>query len=165
MTTQQILLHPFTLGLFLGLIFTALAIYRVFKLKLDIARLKRHLADKLEIEGDSHNKLRRDLDGLRKENENLRVKVAGLNEMPDRKVQRDLEIYARAEKRMLVNVPGFAPAWENAKLAAHTEISDEESGKSIPKRVFAKFFAAPALGKEEKALPASASETPASPES
>src|SRR3989442_6575357 len=125
MTIQQILTDRFTLGLGLGLIFTGLALYRIFRLKLDITRLKRHLADKLEIEADSHNKLKRDLDALRKENENLRVKVAGLNEMPDRKLQRDLEIYARAEKRMLVNVPGFAPAWENAKHAAHTEIGDE----------------------------------------
>lgn len=160
MTTQQILLHPFTLGLGLGLVFTALALYRIFRLKLDITRLKRHLSDKLEIEADSHNKLKRDLDGLRKENENMRVKVAGFNEMPDRKLQRDLEIFARAEKRMLINVPGFAPAWENAKHAAHTEIEDEETGKSVSKRVFAKFFAAP--GKDDKALPST--EQPAVPE-
>lgn len=153
MTTQQILLHPFTLGLALGLIFTALTLYRVFRLKLDITRLKRHLSDKLEIEADSHNKLRRDLDALRKENENMRVRVQGLNELPERKLDRDLEIYARAEKRMLVSVPGFAPAWENAKHAAHSEIEEEDSGRSLPKRVFAKFFASP--GREEKTLPSS----------
>lgn len=151
MTTQQILTDRFTLGLGLGLIFAVLALYHIFRLKLDITRLKRHLSDKLEIEADSHNKLRSDLDALRKENENMRVKVAGLNEMPDRKLQRDLEIFARAEKRMLINVPGFAPAWENAKHAAHSEMEDEESGRSIPKRVFAKFFAAP--GKDDKSLP------------
>ena len=157
MTTQQILTHPFTLGLALGLVFTALTLYRVFRLKLDISRLKRHLADKLEIEADSHNKLRRDLDALRKENENLRVKVQGLNESPDRRLDRDLEIFARAEKRMLVSVPGFAPAWDSAKNAAHTEIVDEEAGRSLPKRVFAKLFPSP--GREEKALPASGNST------
>ena len=83
-----------------------------------------------------------------------------VNEMPDRKLQRDLEIFARAEKRMLINVPGFAPAWENAKHAAHTEIEDEESGKSVSKRVFAKFFAAP--GKDDKTLPST--EQPSAPE-
>lgn len=156
MTTRDILLHPFTLGLALGLIFTALALWRVFLLKFDITRLKRHLSDKLEIEAESHNKLRRDLDALRKENENMRVKVAGFNEAPDRKLQRDLEIYARAEKRMFVNVPGFAPAWESAKHVAQEDLEAEESGKSIPKRVFAKLFTSPA-SRDEKALPASES--------
>ncbi len=60
-------------------------------------------------------KTKSDLETLRKENETLRVKVNALNEAPDRKMQRDLEVFARAEKRMLLNVPGFAPAWETAK--------------------------------------------------
>src|SRR5439155_24499903 len=111
-------LHPFTLGLALSLIFAALALYKYYRLKFEMKRYKRHLSDKLEIEADSLNKLRRETDALKKENENLRMKIAGLNELPDRKIQRDIEVYARAEKSMLVSVPGFAPAWENAKQAA-----------------------------------------------
>jgi hypothetical protein len=66
---------------------------------------------------------------------------------------RDLEIYARAEKRMLINVPGFAPAWETAKSEAHGELVDEESGKSTPKKIFARLFGGGGGG-EKVALPA-----------
>src|SRR5438067_13524380 len=117
MTTKDILLNHFTCGLALGLIFAALALYQYFRLKSEMKRYKRHLSDKLEIEADSMKKIRAERESLRKENENLRVKIAALNEMPDRKLQRDLEVFARAEKRMLVNVPGFAPAWDSAKNA------------------------------------------------
>ena len=137
---NEILLHPFSLGLGLGLIFAALAFYQYLRLKGELTRFKRHLSDKLEIEADLLKKMKNEQEGLRKENENLRVKVGGLNDLPDRKVQRDLEVYARAEKRMLVSVPGFAPAWENAKSAAISELEDEEAGKSLPKKVFARFF-------------------------
>ncbi|MEI8342390.1 MAG: hypothetical protein WCH43_12775 [Verrucomicrobiota bacterium] len=152
MTTKDILSHPFTWGLALGMVFTALALYRVLKLKLEIKRFKRHLSDKLEIEAESMKKIRSEQEALRRENENLRVKNAALNEVPDRKNQRDLEIFARAEKRMMVSVPGFAPVWENAKSAAVSEIEEEESGKSAPKRVFSRWFGT--SGKEEKSLPA-----------
>src|SRR5207302_968999 len=96
MTIKDVLLHPFALGLYLGLIFTALTFYRVLRLKSEMKRYKRHLSDKLEIEADSMNKVKREADALRKENENLRLKVGSLNELPDRKLQRDLEVYARA---------------------------------------------------------------------
>jgi uncharacterized protein YoxC len=148
---KDILQQPFTWGLALGLVFAAIALYRVLKLKIELKRFKRHLSDKLEIEADSMKKIRSDQEALRRENENLRVKNAALNELPDRKNQRDLEIFARAEKRMIVSIPGFAPAWENAKNAAASEIEEEESGKSTPKRVFSKWFGTSA--REEKALP------------
>ncbi|MDB6153510.1 MAG: hypothetical protein JWL90_1963, partial [Chthoniobacteraceae bacterium] len=110
----------------------------------------RHLSDKLEIEADAMKKTRLDLESLRKENETLRVKVNALNELPDRKIQRDLEVYARAENRMLINVPGFAPAWENAKTEAHGELVEEEHGKVTPKRIFARLFGG---GVDRVALP------------
>ena len=141
-TVHQVLVHPFTWGLVLGLVFLALALYRILRLKGEIKRYKRHLSDRLEIEAESVQKGRSDLERLRKENENMRVKIAGLNEMPERRLERDLEIYARAEKRMLVGVPGFAAPWENAKHEALTEIQGEEAGQSLPKRVFARLFPA-----------------------
>ena len=147
-TIHQILVHPFTWGLFLGLIFTALAVYRVVRLKGEIKRYKRHLSDRLEIEAESAQKKVSDLDRLKKENENLRVKIASLNDFPDRRLERDLEIYARAEKRMVVGVPGFAGPWENAKHDALLEIQGEEAGQSLPKRVFARLFPSP---RDEKA--------------
>ena len=156
---KDILHHPFTWGLTLGLVFAALALYRVLKLKLELKRFKRHLSDKLEIEAESMKKIRTEQEGLRRENENLRVKNASLNEQPDRKNQRDLEIFARAEKRMTVSVPGFAPAWENAKNAAVAEIEDEENGRNAPKRVFTRWFGTAA--RDEKALPEPGADKPA----
>jgi cell division protein FtsB len=137
---SKVFLSPFALGLYLGLIFAALAFYRVIRLKFELRGYKRHLNHKLEIDAEQLQKMKRDQDALKKENENLRVKVASLNDNPDRRAQRDLEIFARAEKRMLVSVPGFAPAWEGAKSAAQSELADEEAGRSAPKSVFSKIF-------------------------
>ena len=73
------------------------------------------------------------------------------DEAPDRKIQRDLEVFDRAEKRMLLNVPGFAPAWETAKSEAHGELAKEEAGRAAPKRIFARLFGG---GGSQAALPA-----------
>ena len=148
---HQILTSLFTWGLVLGLIFACLALFRVLQLKGEIKRYKRHLSDKLEIEAESGQKIRSEVERLRKENENLRVKVASFNEFPERRLERELEIYARAEKRMVVGVPGFAGPWESAKQDALAEIQGEEAGQSLPKRVFAKLF--PSTRDDKQALP------------
>jgi cell division protein FtsB len=137
---KEIFSSTYAIGFYFGLVFAALALYRVIRLKFELRGYKRHLSNKLEIDAEQLQKMKRDQDALKKENENLRVKVASLNDNPDRRAQRDLEIFARAEKRMLVSVPGFAPAWEGAKSAAQTELADEEAGRSAPKSVFSKIF-------------------------
>src|SRR4051794_9554001 len=104
-------------------------------------------------------KIKTEQEGLRRENESLRIKVNALNELPDRKLQRDLEIYARAEKKMLIQVPGFAPAWETAKAESHTELMEEESGRSAPRRIFSRLFGGG--GSNNQALPARAEATAA----
>jgi hypothetical protein len=147
-TIHAILFSQFTWGLLLGLIFAALAFFNLIRLKGEIKRYKRHLSDRLEIEAETVQKKSTELERLKKENENLRVKVASLNDFPERRLERDLEIYARAEKRMLVGVPGFAGPWESAKHDALVEIQSEEAGQSLPKRVFARLFPSP---RDEKA--------------
>lgn len=143
-------LHPFALGFYLGCVFLVLALYQYFRLKGELARFRRHLSDKLEVEAETMKKIKAEQETLRRENESLRIKVNALNEAPDRKIIRDLEIYARAEKRMLISVPGFAPAWETAKSDAHSELAEEETGKSAPKRIFARLFGG---GGSQAALP------------
>jgi len=138
--SHNIFLSQFALGFYLGCVFLVIACYNYLRLKGELGRFRRHLSDKLEIEAETIKKTKAEQEVLRKENESLRVKVNALNEIPDRKIQRDLEIYARAEKRMLLNVPGFAPAWETAKSEAHNELSEEEAGKAAPKRIFARLF-------------------------
>jgi predicted phage tail protein len=138
--SKDLFLGQFALGFYLGCVFLIIASYNYLRLKGELARFRRHLSDKLEIEAESMKKIKAEQEGLRKENESLRVKVNALNEIPDRKLQRDLEVYARAEKQMLINAPGFAPAWETAKSQAHNELAEEEAGRQAPKRIFARLF-------------------------
>ena len=158
----QLLSRPFTLGLLLGLVFASLIFYRYLRLKMEMRRYKGHLSDKLEIEGDTMRRLKQDLEKLRKENENLRAKIASMKEMPELRAQRDLEIFARAEKRMSVSAPGFVGAWENARNAAIAEIEEEEAGRSMPRRVFARIFGASSPGENssQNKLPDSTSSEP-----
>ena len=101
MDLQHFLTREFAWGFYLGCVFLVIACYNYLRLKGEMSRFRRHLSDKLEIEAETMKKLKGEQETLRKENESLRVKVNALNELPDRKLQRDLEIYARAEKRVL----------------------------------------------------------------
>ena len=150
-TIQHIIASHFVWGLVLGFVFAGLGLYRIVRLKGEIKRYKRHLSDRLEIDAESLQKTRAELERLKKDNENLRVKIASLNDFPERRLERDLEIYARAEKRMIVGVPGFAGPWETAKHDALLEIQAEEAGQSLPKRVFARLF--PGARDDKAALP------------
>src|ERR1700719_4493137 len=132
--------HHFYLGLgignFLGLIGISFAVMRLFDTKGEVKCLKRHLSDKLELEAEATNRLRHDLQDLKQQNENLRIKVANLNQFPDKRLQRELEIYARAERTMVSSSPGFPAVWEEAKRNAVVDLEQEENGNSLPRRVF-----------------------------
>ena len=132
--------HHFYLGLcvgaVLGLIVIAFALMRLWDTKNEVKRLKRHLSDKLELESEATNRLRHDLQELKQQNENLRIKVANLNQIPDKRLHRELEIFARAERFMVSSSPGFPAVWEEAKRSAMNDLEQEETGKSLPKRVF-----------------------------
>lgn len=167
MINKDIFLSQFALGFYLGLVFVVLALYNYVRLKGELGRFRRHLSDKLEIEAETMKKIKGEQENLRRENESLRIKVNALNELPDRKLQRDLEVYARAEKKMLVQVPGFAPAWETAKSEAHTELMEEETGRSAPRRIFSRLFggggtggAAALPGRSEEGTAAAAKQHP-----
>src|SRR6185436_21174676 len=110
--------HPFVWGLCLGLLFFVLSVWGHFKTKREYRRYRRHLSDKLELEARQYEVIRKEKETLTKENENLRLRIGQLSEKPDQKVMRDMEILTRAEKRMMVQAPGFAAAWETAKAAA-----------------------------------------------
>jgi hypothetical protein len=123
-------------GLFLGLIGVVFLALRFSDTKNEVKRLKRHLADKLELESEATNRLRLDLQELKQQNENLRIKIANLNQVPDRRLQRELEIFARAERWMVSSSPGFPAIWEEAKRSAINDLEQEEQGRSLPQRVF-----------------------------
>jgi hypothetical protein len=140
MNLSEFFSHPFVWGLALGLLFFGLSLYAHFKTKLSLNRYRKMLSDKLEIEAEATLNARKERDALKVENENLRTRVTQLSEKAEGKLQRELEILARAEKAMMISAPGFAPAWENAKTQAATDVSEEDKGKALPKRIFRRFF-------------------------
>jgi hypothetical protein len=141
----EIAKSPFVWGLLLGLLFFCLSAWAHLKTKRDFRRYRKHLSDKLDLDAAQLESLKRERENLLRENENLRLRIGMMSEKPDQKILRDLEILTRAEKRMIVRAPGFAPAWEGAKSEAAEEVALEESGKSLPKRVFNRLFGTPAL--------------------
>ena len=159
--------HPFVWGLCLALLFFVLSFWSHFKTRREYRRYRRHLSHKLELEARQYEVIRKEKDTLTKENENLRLRIGQLNEKPEQKIMRDLEILTRAEKRMMVQAPGFAGAWETAKAAAADEVTAEDQGRSLPKRIFSRLFGTGTAGRD--ALPAEAASThpnggePASP--
>lgn len=145
-------LYALGLGLVIGLFLWFLSFRAHWRTNGEFKRYKKMLSDKMELEQNQIIELTGERDRLLKDNENLRVKVMQLNERSDNKLTREMEIYARAEKNMMINAPGFAPAWELAKHNAQNQLTEEERGNSLPQRLFRKLVggaAAPA-----QALPA-----------
>ncbi len=102
--------YTFCMGLALGAVFLVLAVFSHWKTKGEFRRYKTHLSDKLELEARQMSETNKEKARLASENESLRMQVSRLNEKPDNKLNRELEIMARAEKHMIINAPGFAPA-------------------------------------------------------
>ncbi len=137
---EKILLHPFALGFYTGTLLFLVCYYHLFRLKLEHKRYRKMLGDKMEMDAAAVSKQKGELEALRKDNENLRVKVQALTMQPEQKLSRDLEVFARAEKKMTIAAPGFAGPWEQAKQAAHQELAEEETGKAAPRTLFQRFF-------------------------
>ncbi len=163
---NELLKHPATWGFCGGMVFFGIASYHLIKLKFEHNRYKRMLSDKLEIEANTLTKMKQELEGAKKENENLRIKVQSTSDNGDGKLSRDLEIFARAEKKMNVAAPGFAGPWEQAKQAAFQELADEESGKAQPKKFFQRFFggAVQATSQSNSSQPEQVRALPSAPE-
>lgn len=152
----------FTWGLALGVLFFVLSAWGHFKTKNEFRRYRKHLSDKLDLDAAQLESLKKEKDSLLKENENLRLRMGMLAEKPDAKIARDLEILARAEKRMILRAPGFAPAWEAAKSESADEVANEEMGKSLPKRFFNRLFGNASLKLLDSAQADAGTENPSS---
>ncbi len=146
-------LNTFAYGFVLGAVFLVLSMYGHWKTKREFKRYKLHLSDKLELDAKQLTESNKERTRLAQENEHLRLQVARLTERSDNKLHRELEILARAEKHMLINAPGFAPAWEMAKSNALSQLQTEESGQSFPQKIFRKIMGG---GGTAVALPAEA---------
>lgn len=145
-------LNTFGMGFALGCVFLIMAIFNHWKTKSEFKRYKSHLSDKLELDAKQLQDTNKERARLAQENEHLRIQVNRLNERPENKLQRELEVLARAEKHMLINAPGFAPAWEMAKSQALSQMETEEKGMSFPQKIFRKLIGPGTNGSAPSAL-------------
>jgi DNA repair exonuclease SbcCD ATPase subunit len=147
MDILEYLKHPFTLGLLLGLAVAAVAWKSGFstrrrlsrdirKLENELRELQSHLNTQLKINAQGNDTLQRDLEDLRRQNENLRVTVATLQTKPGKAELRHFQVTENAVRMMREQAPGFAPAWEKAMRQAESELEAGESGlKKLVRRV------------------------------
>ena len=133
--TPDWLTHPFALGVYAGLVPAAVFRIQLFLARRDLQKAERAQLSQVKTLTEAFQKLQDDLKGTNSEKENLRVKIQGLLQSPDRQKLRLLEVLNRAEQRLTVTAPGFAPAWQTAKNEALAELEEEERGRSAPKQV------------------------------
>lgn len=143
----EVLKHPFVWGLALGLLiafflwksgFTARrgAAREIQRLQAEIKDLQSHLSTQLKINASGNDALQQELESLRRQNENLRIHSASLQQKPGRAEQRLLHVYEIAIRAMREQAPGFAPAWEKALRQGEAELDAAESGlKKLVRRI------------------------------
>jgi hypothetical protein len=102
----------------------------------EIEALKDHLQTYMSIQARGNEALSKEVEKLRKENENLRITVATLSNKPGRAELKLLHTWDRALKVMILRSPGFATAWETAIAEAKQEVEDTDTGvKALARRV------------------------------
>ena len=87
----------------------------------DVARYKQMLTDRMELESEGVNKLKKENEDLRKANENLRITVQTYSQKPGRKELQRLNVYQTAVDRLIINSPGFGAAWQAALKESEEE--------------------------------------------
>lgn len=152
MELKDILTHPFTWGLLLGLLVAGFLWKAGFTARRNVSRelkrvegemkdLQNHLNTQLKINASGNDTLQKELESLRQQNETLRINNTALQQKPGRAEQRQLQIYDTAVRVMREQAPGFAPAWEKAVRQAETDLDAADSGlKKLVRKVI------PALG-------------------
>lgn len=143
----EALKNPFVWGLLLGLLIAAFIwksgytarrqfTREIKRLEKELRELQGHLNTQLKINASGNETLQKELDAIRRQNENLRVNNAALQQKPGRAEQVQLQVYEIAIRTMREQAPGFAPAWEKAQRFAESELEAAESGlKRLVRRV------------------------------
>ena len=150
MPIQEILEHPMTIGAMIGLSVGLLFCFLMFISRFKVARQAKYYRNMLEernkMEKEHMELYRKDLERLEKDqvalsetNANLRQKVSQMKSSSETIRARDVEIMARAEKRLLKASPSFGIAWEDAKNNAALELEEEEAGKRKSGSFFRRF--------------------------
>ena len=158
---KDLLGNLFVLGFLLGLLLCLITVLNIWWRNRTIARENRRLKDslstKFSIEAESSERIKKDLEALRKENENLRISVQTWMQKPKREDLRLLHVYDRAISKMQEKAPGFAQAWLVYLREAEQEIDETTTGK-VP------FLARLMRPSSAPSLPRSTSAEPVHPE-
>ena len=130
--TAVFLLRPFFIGLYIGLFFCLVIFIRekfhARKLKKEVEKLKQHIQTKLEIESESNEKRKIEINELKKQNENLRITLHSYYEKPGRKEIKQLSLYQKAVDILTEKAPGFAQSWQSALKDGEEEMRRIELG-------------------------------------
>lgn len=93
------------------------------KVSKELENLKKMLNDRMDLESDGVSKLKKDLQDLKDQNENLRITNAGLMQKTDKAEIQRLHIYQKAVDRLVINSPGFGAAWQSALKESEEEFN------------------------------------------
>ena len=130
--STSFLLKPLAIGLYIGIFIAIIVFIREkivqHRLKKEIEKLKAHIQTKLEIEAESNERRKKEIEELKKQNENLRIMLQNYIEKPGRKELRQLHLYQKTIEILTVKAPGFAQSWQSALEEAGREMRLMESG-------------------------------------
>lgn len=115
----------------------ALIIWLVYIVKLksskakseyEIRKYKDMLTSRMELESDGVDKLKKSVEELKTQNENLRISLQTMSQKPGRKEIERLQVYQKAVDRLTINSPGFGPAWQAALKESEDEFAKTYTG-------------------------------------
>lgn len=134
--------NHFGIGLGIGMLVTVVTwvngTLARWGLKRQSATLKESLHTQMQINARGNTELAKELEKLKKENENLRISVATLSSKPGRAELKKLHIWDTAIGLMNSKWPAFGPAWAEAIAEAQQEIDEVDTGvRALVKRAFA----------------------------
>ncbi len=110
--------------------------FKLRKYRKEIKELNSHLNRQMRITDAGNRSLEKELETLKKKNENLLISNKTLGQKPGREELRMLNIYEMALKKIKLSNPGFFTVWESAIGDAGAEFENSESGeRPIRKRL------------------------------
>lgn len=107
------IVYSFAAGFILAwLIFGIRILVLKSRSKKAIRGLKHTLTSRIDLDSESLDRMRKEIESLRKRNTNLQSSISNLSQKAGRKENLQLRIYQDAIEKMSLQAPGFAPAWQ-----------------------------------------------------
>ena len=130
-------MNQFLVGLGIGLILAIVVLIGMIakghkkkaEYKEELAKLKKVLVNRMDIESDGLNNLKKELAEVKMQNENLRISIATYSTKPGKKETTRLHIFQLAADRLMINAPGFASAWQTALKQSESEFNKANTGE------------------------------------